>query len=66
MPTQQQVFYQVQRNLADANLTFMDLVREGMTREELARNIERRPSLWERYAAFLDVLPSSAAQPVAA
>jgi hypothetical protein len=28
MPTQQQVFYQVQRNLADANLTFMDLVRE--------------------------------------
>jgi hypothetical protein len=36
-----------------------------MTREELARNIERRPSIWERYAAFLDVLPSSAAQPVA-
>lgn len=66
MPTQQQVFYQAQRNLADVNLTFMDLVREGMTREELARNIERRPSLWERYAGFLDVLPSSAAQPVAA
>lgn len=66
MPTQQQVFYQAQRDLADANLTFMDLVREGMTREELASNIERRPSLWERYAWFLDVLPSSAAQPVAA
>ena len=27
-------------------------------REDLARNIERRPGLWSRYAGFLDTLPS--------
>lgn len=66
MPTQQQFFYQAQRNIGGTNELLMELVREGMTREELARNIERRPSLWERYGGFLDVLPSSATQPIAA
>lgn len=51
------------RNLAGANETFMELVNcqaNPMTREDLARNIERRPALWSRYAGFLDVLPSAA------
>jgi hypothetical protein len=46
---QQTTFYREQRKIADVNANFMDLVREGMTREELARNIERRPSLWKRF-----------------
>lgn len=54
-------FYAASRNYAEGCLTFMDLVREGVTREELARNIERRPSLWSRYEGFLDLLPSTAA-----
>jgi len=58
-PTQEQMFYQEQRKLADSNTTFLDLVNDGMTREELARNIERRPSLWSRFSTWLDVLPSS-------
>lgn len=51
------------RKLAAANETFMELVNcqeNPMTREDLARNIERRPALWSRYAGFLDVLPSVA------
>jgi hypothetical protein len=56
---QQTTFYREQRKIADVNANFMDLVREGMTREELARNIERRPSLWKRFEGFLNVLPSS-------
>jgi EAL domain-containing protein (putative c-di-GMP-specific phosphodiesterase class I) len=56
---QRTMFYREQRNIADVNANFMDLVREGMTREELARNIERRPSLWKRFEGFLNVLPSS-------
>jgi hypothetical protein len=52
------IFYNQQRNIAGANEVFMELVREGMTREELARNIERRPSLWKRFEGFLNVLPS--------
>jgi len=58
---QHALFYQAQRNIASGNETFMDLVREGMTREELAINIERRPSLWRRFEGFLDVLPSQLA-----
>ena len=64
MMTQQQMFYQEQRKIAEANETFLELFNDGMTREELARNIERRPSLWGRYANWLDILPSkSAAKP---
>ncbi|MBC8737147.1 hypothetical protein F6X40_10040 [Paraburkholderia sp. UCT31] len=62
------MFYQEQRKIADGNATFLDLVRDGMTREELATNIARRPSLWGRFANWLEVLPSTAlptnAQPV--
>jgi len=58
MPTQVQMFYQAQRRIAEINEQFMEFVRGGMTREELARNIERRPSLWSRFSGFLTTLPS--------
>ncbi|MFM0095618.1 hypothetical protein PQQ87_08395 [Paraburkholderia nemoris] len=53
------IFYNQQRDIAGANEVFMDLVREGLTREELEHNIKRRPSLWKRFEGFLNVLPSS-------
>lgn len=59
MWTQLQLFYAAQRKIADANSTFLELVKEGMTREELARNIERRPALWQRFENWLDKLPST-------
>lgn len=57
-PTQMQLCYAAQRQVADVNSNFMWLVKNGLTREDLARNIERRPSLWKRFEGFLDKLPS--------
>lgn len=60
---QKTLFYRTHAQIADGNEAFMDLVREGMTREELARCIERRPSHWKRFEGFLDVLPSGGKPP---
>lgn len=57
-PTQVQMFYQEHRNISTVNDDFMWLVKNGLTREDLARCIERRPSLWQRFEGFLDKLPS--------
>lgn len=64
MLSQAQHFEIARRRIADADHTFMELVNHPtnpMTREDLAANIARRPSLWSRYAGFLDKLPSSRA-----
>lgn len=60
MPTQVQMFYKAQRDIATVNSDFLWLVENGMTREDLQRNIERRPALWERFSGFLETLPSAA------
>lgn len=60
MPTQVQLFYAAQRQVAGVNALFLELVHDGLTREELARNIERRPGLWGRFEHWLDKLPSKA------
>lgn len=59
MGTQLQMFYSASRQIAETNNTFLELVKEGMTREDLARNIERRPALWQRFENWLDKLPST-------
>lgn len=50
---QKQIFYSVSRQLAETDALFSEFVRDGLTREQLQRNIERRPSLWGRYEGFL-------------
>ena len=65
MPTQAQMYYQAERRSAELNMTFLDLVRDGLTREDLQRNIERRPALWGRFQGFLDKLPSHSAPAIA-
>ena len=62
-PSQKDLYYGTVRKQGDADALFMDFVREGMTREELAANIKRRPALWGRYSAFLSKLPSSKRNP---
>ena len=60
-PTQREMYYRAERQAADRDILFMELVNHPtnpLTREDLARNIERRPALWSRYAGFLDKLPS--------
>lgn len=63
--TQYQHFEIARRKIADANATFMELANHPtnpMTREDLAANIKRRPSLWGRFAGFLNTLPSREAR----
>jgi hypothetical protein len=52
------MYYSAERKSAEVSETFLELVKDGLTREELARNIERRPSLWARYEHWLPHLPS--------
>lgn len=58
MKSQLQMFYEQQRKIGATNQVFIELVAEGLTREELARNIERRPALWGRFEGWLTKLPS--------
>lgn len=61
MMTQRDHFYHSHRKVSDVNNTFMELVNHPtnpLTKEDLEKNIERRPSLWGRFAGFLDKLPS--------
>ncbi|QPC91492.1 hypothetical protein [Mesorhizobium sp. INR15] len=63
MLTQLQHFESARRRIADANITFLELVNHPtnpLTREDLAANIKRRPATWQRFAGFLDKLPSRA------
>lgn len=57
-PTQAQHFYQSSRDIAYSNRLFLDMVRDGLTREELQANIDRRPQLWDRWSNWLNKLPS--------
>jgi len=57
-PSQVQMFYQAHREVSAVNDDFMWLVQNGMTREDLARCIQLRPSLWSRFEGFLAQLPS--------
>lgn len=56
---QKQMFYQAHRKVSDTNEAFLDLVKDGLTKEDLVRNIERRPALWSRFESFINTLPSS-------
>lgn len=59
METQMQMFYEERQKIAEANEIFLFFVDDGMTREELQQNIDRRPSHWKRFENWLDKLPSS-------
>jgi hypothetical protein len=59
MRTQREILNHVERQSFEVNELFLEFVRDGLTREELARNIERRPALWRRFEGWLDKLPSS-------
>jgi hypothetical protein len=58
-PTQVQMYYKSVHRQADADLLFFEMVRDGMTREDLKSCIDRRPRIWYRYHKWLDILPSA-------
>lgn len=57
MQNQAQMFYRASRHNAELDLLFSELVKSGLTREELLKNIERHPALWERWQGWVDKLP---------
>ena len=56
-PTQKQMFYRACEKAAEADQLFLEMVKDGMTRQELQTNINRRPAIWRRYSMWLDKLP---------
>ena len=63
MTSQVHLFYQEQKNIADGNQQFLELVADGLTREDLDACIKRRPSLWSRFAKYREHLPSAKSAP---
>jgi len=55
---QERMFYQAGKRLANGNNAFLEAAKDGLTRQELEKLIERRPSVWGRYANWLETLPS--------
>ena len=55
--SQQQHYYDALTAATEVNLLFLSFVKEGMTKDQLRRNIERRPALWDRFSGWLDKLP---------
>lgn len=55
-PTQAQLYYQAVRKQGELDQLFMEMTKgdNAITKEELRALIANRPSLWNRYAAFLD------------
>lgn len=58
-PTQEQMFYAASRHNSLLDQMFLTFVEDGLTREELEKNIRRRPHLWRRWEGWLDKLPSN-------
>lgn len=60
------MYYAAERKAGERDATFMELINHPtnpLTRDDLARNIARRPALWSRYAGFLDKLPTTITAP---
>jgi len=51
--------YRAVRQVAECDMLFLKFVSDGLTREELETNIKRRPSIWARYATWIDKLPTT-------
>lgn len=63
--TQAQMYYGALQQAADADRTFNDLVKGGMTRETLQQCIDHRPELWGRYSNWLEKLPQATQEALA-
>jgi hypothetical protein len=51
------MYYAAVRNAADVALTFVEMVKAGLTRNELEKLIARRPALWGRFSSWIPKLP---------
>ena len=58
MMNQMQLYEQERKRISESNELFLEFVEEGMTREQLAKLIKYRPTLWGRFASWLNTLPT--------
>ena len=59
MKSQQQIFWEAHRRVADANDAFMDLINckeNPIARQDLEALIKRNPARYGRFSGFLDKL----------
>ena len=56
MKTQTQMFYDAQARLDRQNETFLFLVKEGLTAEELRKLIAKRPEVYSQFSNWLERL----------
>jgi len=61
-PTQKQMYYRAVEKSAEVNELFLEMVKLGLTKQELVKNINRRPSLWKRFENWIDKLPDEGEQ----
>lgn len=57
MKTQIQLYWSEHQKNAEINNFFLELVKDGLTKDELKKLIEKRPSLWKRFEGWLEKLP---------
>lgn len=55
--SQEQLYREAERKIGDANRLFLEMVDDGLTKQELQKLIARRPALWGRFDNWLPVLP---------
>jgi len=55
--TQKRMLSSATSNYARSCETFLEMVEDGLTREELTKLIAKRPSLWGRFEHWLPKLP---------
>lgn len=56
---QKAMFYKSSRYTSELTELIGEMVDSGLTKEELAKNIERRPELWGKWEYLMDSLPSA-------
>ncbi len=54
---QVQMYYAAERRAGELNELFLEMVRDGMTRDELQKLIDKRPERYGRFSNWLDRLP---------
>ncbi len=54
-----QMYYAAVRRDGELNELFLELVRDGMARDELQKLIDKRPERYGRFSGWLERLPES-------
>lgn len=51
------MFYEESHKIAESCELFSEFVKDGLTRDELQKLINKRPALWGKFSGWLDILP---------